>query len=270
MQTMMQAQCSDILSELESWYASNNGQYLLRATRQSVKSMLDTSFGYHILQLGVSGGRPLSLDSPINHRIYSAERYGEGVDLVAHPDELPLDSDSIDTVIVHHCLEFANNPHQVLREIQRVLTPQGHVLIVGFNPYSLLGINSRVRGLLGDSLWRHHQPVGERRLADWLNLLGCEVHETLHLYNLPPVGKGKLREWMRQGDAWASKHNLPLGGIYILHATKQVAGIYQPHRRRMSRSSRLIGLVPKPVPTPTPSVPTPQRCKPFEKGDVAA
>ena len=74
----MKADCIDILTELESWYARENGQYLLESTRKAVQESLDTSFGYHILQLGVTGGRPLCHSSPINHRIYVADRPGEG------------------------------------------------------------------------------------------------------------------------------------------------------------------------------------------------
>jgi SAM-dependent methyltransferase len=265
----MQAECIDILTELESWYARENGQYLLQAAFDTAQELLDRSFGYHILQLGVGADRPLCEASPINHRIYSAERPGEGVDLVAYPDELPLDSDSVDTVIIHHSLEFARNPHQVLREVQRVLTPQGQLLVVGFNPYSLLGIGTRIRGLLRHPLWSHHRPVSESRLTDWLHLLGCEVLQTRRLYGVPPAGGGRLRAWLARCDAWITGHNLPVGGLYILHASKQVAGISQSRRPLLSRRGRLVGLVSKPTPAPTPSTPAPQRYKPLKKGDVA-
>ena len=268
----MQADCSDILSELESWYARENGQYLLQETRNALSDVLDTSFGYHILQVGVSGGRPLCADSPINHRIYCTERLTAGANLLASPDEIPLDSDSVDTVIVHHCLEFAANPHQVLREVQRVLTPQGQLLVVAFNPYSLLGAKAYVRRMLRDPLWRRYRPVSESRLSDWLHLLGCEVVGTRRLYGLPPAGRGRLRDYLTRGDRWIARHNLPAGGVYILHGTKQVAGLHPSRRSRFSRGGRLIGLVPKPAasPTPTPSSPATRNCSPFEKGDVAA
>ena len=266
----METECSDILTELESWYARENGQYLLEMTRRAVQELLDTSFGYHILQLGVTGGRPLCQSSPINHRIYAAERPENGAGLLAHAGELPLDSDSIDTVIAHHCLEFAANPHQVLREIQRVLTPQGQLLVVGFNPYSLLGISTYLRGLSRQSLWHRHNPVSEQRLTDWLHLLGCEVQDVIRLYGLPPAGGGKLRQLLMRGDAWSQHNNLPIGGLYILHATKQVSALNRPRVQLRSRSERLIGLVPKPAPAPTPTTPAPQRCKPFGRGDVAA
>jgi SAM-dependent methyltransferase len=266
----MRVECIDILSQLESWYARESGQYLLDATRAAMQDLLDTSFGYHILQLGVSGGRPLCLGSPIHHRLYCAGHLGEGVGLVADPDELPLDSDSVDAIIVHHCLEFAANPHQVLREIQRVLTPQGQLLVVGFNPYSLLGCKTRLRGVVRDPLWSRHHPVSEHRLTDWLHLLGCEVLDTLRLYSLPPVGSGRLRRWLARGDAWMARHNLPIGGLYILHATKQVAGLHRPRRALLGGRGRLIGLVPTPAPTPAPRAPYPQRTIPLENGNVAA
>lgn len=266
----MQSDCIDIMAELEAWYARDAGQYLLDATRSTVQNLLETSFGYHILQLGVSGAHPLCQGSPINHRLYCAGRPGPGVGLVAEPDELPLESDSVDAIIAHHCLEFANSPHQVLREIQRVLTPQGQLLVVGFNPFSLLGCTTRIRGVLRDPLWSRHRPVSEHRLTDWLHLLGCEVLDTFRLYGLPPVGKGYLRQCIVRGDAWTARHDLPIGGLYVLHATKQVAALHRPRRPLLSRRGRLIGLVPKPAPTPAPRTPYPQRNILPENGNVAA
>ena len=267
----MNSECNDILAELESWYARDNGQYLADTTRAAMQDLLDTSFGYHILQLGITAGRPLCYSSPINHRIYAADRAASNVALVAHADELPLDGDSIDTVIAHHCLEFTHNPHQVLRELQRVLTPQGQLLVVGFNPYSLLGINTYLRGLSRQSFWHQHSPVSENRLTDWLHLLGFEVQDVMRLYSVPPAGGGNVRHWLQRADAWSQRKNLATGGLYILHATKQVTAMQRPLR---SRKERLIGLVPKPAPaptpTPTPKNPIPQRRKPLGQGDVAA
>ncbi len=249
----MRRDCIDILTRLECWYARENGQYLLTEARGAVRDLLDTSFGYHILQLGISGGRPLCSDSPINHRLFCAESPGEGVGLLAHPEELPLESDSIDTIIAHHSLEFAANPHQVLREIQRVLTPQGHLLVVGFNPYSLLGCDTRFRGIMRDALWGEQRPVSEHRLIDWLHLLGCEVLDKRRIYALPPLGRGRLRRVMARCDQWIARHNLPFGGVYVVHATKQTPGLNRPRRPLLAGRKRLVGLVPGPAPVPTPS-----------------
>lgn len=266
----MQSEGSDILTELERWYAGDSGHYLLEQTRDATRDMVDTAFGYHILQLGVRGHRPLCAGSPINHQVYCAERPAAGVGLIAHPDELPLEGDSVDAVILHHCLEFARRPHQVLREIQRVLRPHGQFLVIGFNPYSLLGVGAQARGLLGNPLWRNHRPLGENRLTDWLRLLGCEVQEVIRLYAVPTAGRGRLRRALEGCDTWSRRLNLPLGGLLIVHATKQVPGLIRPRRTQRLRSGRLVGLVPKPTPAPTPILPAPCGSSRFEKGDVAA
>lgn len=241
------------MTELESWYARDKGQYLLTSTRTAVDAILDTAFGYHLLQTGCSRGHALFAGSPINHRIYAAEQSGEQINLLSLADELPLESDSIDTVIAHHTLDFARNPHQVLREIQRVLTPQGQLLIVGFNPHSLLGVNARLRALSRHSLWHHHTAVSESRLTDWLHLLGCEVQASIRLGMVPLAGGGALRRWLMRMDSWSNRHNLPGGSLYILHAIKQVSAVNRPRRQWQLRRERLIGLVPKPVPAPSPT-----------------
>lgn len=243
---------------LESWYQGKNGQYLLTCLQQAMQPVLDISFGYHILQMGVTPGCQLYQQSTINHRIYSGEQAGAGVNLITQSDELPLESDSIDTLIAHHSLEFGPNPHRVLREMQRVLVPQGHMLIVGFNPYSLLGAGAALRRLAKRPLWQQQCPVSRHRLSDWLHLLGCEVQSCNNVYTLPPVGSGKVYDLLRRGDAWSNGHNLSTGGLYVLHAIKQVSALNKPRNRLRERGERLIGLaVPKPgaTPSPAPAVP---------------
>lgn len=267
---------SDICSRLESWYELESGRYLLQQTRAAAQDMLERAFGYHILQLGYGGPQPLCLGSPINHRIVCRSGHAASsqplpaASLIAESCELPLDSDSIDVVVAHHCLEFAHNPHQVLREIQRVLTPQGQLLVVGFNPYSLQGLGAQFRRVARNPLWQAYRPVSERRLTDWLHLLGCEVQDLSWLYAVPPAGRGRVHKALTRLDRWATRCNLPLGGVYMLHAVKQVAGRNRPRRPVRARSGRLIGLVGKPAPAPTPSSPASGRLGLIDKRDVAA
>jgi len=250
----MQSESIDILTQLESWYAQENGQYILDASHKAVSRLLETAFGYHVLQLGIGSGKRLCESSPINHHIYcNANATGNAL-LQATPEELPLESDSIDLVVAHHCLEFSERPHQVLREIQRVLTPQGRVLLIGFNPYSLFGFGVAVRALGKNPLWQRHQRLGEHRITDWLHLLGCEVQSVKRLYSVPPVGRGRLRQAIVHCDEWAARLNLPVGGVYMLYATKQVAGRNGRRPVVMAKTGRLIGLVPKPAQAPSSSV----------------
>ena len=134
-----------------------------------------------------------------------------------------------------------------------MLTPQGHLLLIGFNPLSLRGVATRCRGLWRRSPWHAHSPVSEPRLRDWLHLLGCEVQRASYLYAIPPAGSGRLRRALEHCDGWCSAHNIPLGGVYVVHAIKQVAAQNRPRLALRSRRQRLIGLA---APSAAPTAPT--------------
>jgi SAM-dependent methyltransferase len=256
----MSEQFNEIFDELESWYGQEHGKYALQQTRERLQAHLDTAFGYHILQVGPLRNSRLTTDSRINHQIYAGPRSGPGVGLLCESHELPLDSDSVDVIVAHHCIEFSDNPHQVLRELQRVLTPQGQLLLVGFNPLSIRGLYTGARGLLRRSPWHNHHRVGERRLNDWLRLVGCVPTSRSFVYSIPQVGGGKLRNMLEKCDSWCSAHNLPIGGLYVVHAIKQVSAHNRPRLGLRRRSEQLIGLaVPKAGPAASPAPATPAR-----------
>lgn len=248
---------NEILTELETWYSGDNGRYLLELLEAELAARLDTAFGYHLAQVGATRCHPLYASSPVRHRIYIAPRSGELVGLVAEADGLPLATDSVDVLIAHHSLEFSANPHQALREMHRVLTPQGHLFVIGFNPWSLQGLNLALRARSGSRLWRARRGLSTWRLTDWLNLLGLEHEDTTQCYAVPPLGGRRLREMIGRCNRWCNRHGLPAGGVYIVHAMKQVPGHIRPAQR--GRRARLIDIaVPKPVPSPRPA-PTPRR-----------
>lgn len=247
----MDHEFSEISRQLETWYARDAGERLFTEVRERSRPLLEMAFGYHILQLGPLPGRSLLNDSRIHHRILAGASDSGEVGLACDCDELPLASDSVDMIIALHALEFCANPHNSLREMQRVLTPHGHLLIVGFNPYSLKGVSQRVRASLGNPLWQSRRPVSPHRLTDWLNLVGCQIENVDHLYPLPPWGSARLRRAATAVDAAFNRHQLPLGSIYLAHAIKQVPNVRRPALQPARRRS-LIGLgVAKPAPTPS-------------------
>ena len=267
--TIDKHQSSRLISE---WYDRPNGQYILDSVKAVLEPVLATAFGYHVVQIGAGSQHQLLDQSPINHRIYLADSVASNSGLIANAHELPLEGDSIDVLLAHHSLEFGSNPHAVLREIHRVLAPQGQLLIVGFNPYSMLGASSFIRRATGNALWRQQRYVSPHRMTDWLHLLGCEVQSCRYVYSVPPMGTGALNSALVRADTWLSQHRLPTGGLYILHAIKQVHGVNRPRMRLRERGERLMGLaVPKPAAAPSPTPALPAKDKYFRtSGDVAA
>ena len=234
---------SDICTRLESWYTSRRGRYLFELEKRLVGEHLDGVFGYHQLQVGVARGLALANSSQLSHKIYAGPQTGGGVTLVSDADYLPFASESIDVVIIHHALEFSERPHALLREVHRVVAPQGRIVIVGFNPWSLFGAALRVSGKLPQRFWSSTHQLSAHRLKDWLHLLGAEVDPVRHCFITPPAGRGRLFKLLAFIDGLAMRYHLPGGGVYTITAQKKVSTLTPSRMRWRSQvRGRLIGL----------------------------
>ena len=128
---------------LREWYRQVPGSLLLEAERCAVHGVLSELMGYRVAQVGSLGNDNLLCKSRMPHRmILDADGHSQGVaaDLYARADALPLQSSSLDAMLLPHTLEFEDDPHQVLREAHRALIAEGHVIILGFNPWGLWGL----------------------------------------------------------------------------------------------------------------------------------
>jgi SAM-dependent methyltransferase len=206
---------------LGEWFATPLGQYLLEKERAYLDDVSSDIFGYHALQLGMPE-YDLLRESRIAHRLKIAP-WGE-VNLRAKCHELPIATQSIDLALLPHVLEFADEPHAVLREIDRVMMPEGRLIIVGFNPWSLWGLRSAI------GFSRHEHPWNGRfnsllRVKDWLSLLGFDVNAGRLVCYLPPfegeAWQSRLSFMEPAGDRWWA-----IGGaVYMLQAIKRVRGM---------------------------------------------
>lgn len=175
-------------------------------------------------------------------------------------DALPFESNSLDLVVLPHALELARDPHLTLREVERVLMPEGRVVIVGFNPTSLWGMRQRSgrwRNRLGNSVsstsstsGRLFLPsagefMGYRRLRDWLRLLSFEVEAGRFGCYRPPAGSSEWLsrfEWMEHaGERWWPV----FGAVYFVVAVKRVRGMRLIGLARPPRA--LAAVAPAPV-----------------------
>jgi SAM-dependent methyltransferase len=206
---------------LQEWLATPLGQYLLEKERAYLDDVTPDIFGYHALQIGMPEV-DLLRESRIAHRVRVAA--AEHPDVYAKSHELPLATQSIDLVLLPHVLEFAAEPHAVLREVDRIMMPEGRLVIVGFNPWSLWGL----RSALGFS--RHDYPWNGRfvsllRVKDWLALLGFDVNAGRLVGYAPPFDSARLRRrfgFMEPaGDRWWAVG----GAVYMLQAIKRVRGM---------------------------------------------
>jgi len=209
-----------IAQSLSEWFATEQGGYVLRRERDYFDRTVADIFGYNALQLGLPEHDFLS-NSRMPLRFTAGNQPGNAVRLICA--ELPFASVSLDLVVMPHLLEFAEHPHQILREAERVLLPEGSLILSGFNPFSLWGMH-RALGRKQGVPWNGHF-ITLPRLKDWLALLGFEVVGGRFAAYAPPFRQQKWLErasfMERAGDRWWAVS----GGVYFLHAVKRVPGM---------------------------------------------
>ena len=261
------------------WLVTPPGRYALAWEQALFDQWVGDLFGYHALQLG----RP-ELDTlrenrmPYRGLVLTAARgvdasplmtkaasdttcgtpsYDAGAaDMVARDilvsrfDELPIATASTDLVVLPHVLEFAENPHDILREVERILVPEGQVIITGFNNLSLWGAREELGRLAGSPfLPPGADLIAFTRLKDWLKLLSFDIDRgRFGCYRPPLRGEHWLQrfEFMEPaGDRW-----WPIfGALYAVRAVKRVRGMRLVGKVR----KRILGLQPAAAPVATPN-----------------
>lgn len=237
---------------MPQWLQSPPGRYLLDWEQAQLDRTVTDLFGFHALQLGLPDLAGLRANR-MPHRWVASDNLREpeplqvpvaddalstlmpmdgGNALHCDFDALPFPNQSLDLVLLPHTLELARDPHDTLREVERVLVPEGRVVIVGFNPASLWGLRQQAghwRQRLGGERPLYLPSAGEliayRRVRDWLRLLGFEVERGHFGCWRPPLGSdaGLARfAWMEKAGArgWPV-----LGAVYMVEAVKRVRGM---------------------------------------------
>jgi SAM-dependent methyltransferase len=188
---------------------------------------LSDVFGYHALQ--ASGlGLDLLRQNRMPHRWRARNEFddsGTAHALAFDSRAWPWGAESLDLVVLAHTLERSADPHACLREVERVLIPEGQVFITGFNPSSLWGwrLMREQRRSPGRATWPL-QPIACHRVRDWLNLLGFEVQQTRFISWTPRWMDPLARRW---GPLW--------GDAYMLIATKRVPGGLRLQQRQWGK-----------------------------------
>lgn len=223
---------------LSTWWGGPIGRALLGAECDLVGEALEDVFGWELLQVGAWGeARDLLAASRTRRQTVLAQpTFPQGAHIVGRPAQLPIVSDCMDAVLLPHTLEFAADPYAIVREADRVLVGEGQLLVLGFRPWSLWGLRARAsRSGFPPGLRR---VLSERRLRDWLVLLGYEVVATRHyLYGVPwgSAAPGKAGSALRR----TLLNPLP-AGAYLLKARKRVYTL-TPIRPRFREKAKVLG-----------------------------
>ena len=266
----------DGIISLGQWLETPPGRYLLAWEQSQLDRSVADIFGFHALQLGLPRLDALR-DNRMPHRWLAIDQPGPAVEsppggevpimsppaptasrarVVLHCDfdALPFDSQSLDLLVLPHALELTRDPHLALREVERVLMPEGKVVILGFNPNSLWGLRQRFGQLRrsmgfgareGPFLPGGSEYIGYRRLRDWLRLLSVEVEAGQFGCYAPPLRSDRWLDrfaWAeRVGERWWPV----FGSVYLVVAVKRVrgmrlVGLARQHRQAVKAAAPVV------------------------------
>ena len=197
-------------------------------------------FGYNAVQIGLPAHAFLRA-SRISYR-FDLDTLGPAT-LLSEAFALPLASASLDLVVLPHVLEFSRHPHEVLREVERVLVPEGSVLISGLNPFSLFGLRRALSRSAVRQPWCGHY-YSAARIRDWLTLLGFDLQPGEFGCHAPPVNSLKWRQRFSFMDRLGQRWWPVCGGVYILHGIKRVQGMRLILPKWRDKHARKNGLAP--------------------------
>jgi hypothetical protein len=158
------------------WSDISQGELIKQELELACAPLVERIFGYHFVRLGTLSSDVALANSPIKHIVNLSEPLTTGCNVRGISRELPLQQNSVDGFLLAAELDFAQDPHQILREVDRAITANGQVIIAGFNPFSMAGVLKYFPINKGNLL---HQGrfFTSARIKDWLQLLGFEIVE---------------------------------------------------------------------------------------------
>ena len=233
---MDSAESEQSIIALDAWLQTPAGTYVRAWEQACLDELTADIFGFNAVQIGLPQIDALAASRMPNKwqaatRLSSIEQLtrmpgGKQIAVALDFAELPFASQSLDLVVLPHVLEYAAEPHQVLREVERVLIPEGQVIICGFNPASMWGARQGV-GRLTRS---HYLPLAGEfismpRMKDWLKLLNLGVSRSHFGCYAPPCRTAHWLDRFAFMEAAGARWWPYLGAVYMVHAIKRVKGM---------------------------------------------
>lgn len=209
--------------KMDHWVYHPHGRYLLEAERKALASLLPRYFGYHLLQLGGPVHFDLLEPSLINHHIRLADEIlpgFSGSSVKGQLQCLPFLPDSIDLVVLPHTLDRLQHPLALLKSVYDVLIPEGHVIVLGYNAYSLWRLAK---------LWRRHDVLlksahfnAARQVRRWLHQAGFQVVYDKSVAHRPPVDTDVWLKRLLFLEPMGQLLWPHLGAVHLIVAKKRV------------------------------------------------
>lgn len=213
------------IQQWNHWLGHLPGRHVLDAEKKFLPHLISQYYGKHVLLIGTPKQHLLLKSSmmPIQHLLgplLSHQHLNNVGSIESELVELPIASGSVDMVILPHMLEYLDNPRQLLAEACRVVKPEGHIIICGFNPLSLWGLRKWLAR--GKHIPWSGNFIAPMQIKSWLSLVDFKlVRQSMILFR-PPITHEKIYKKLKFMEWLGKKCFKPFGGVYVLVAQAKV------------------------------------------------
>ncbi|MBL4830151.1 MAG: class I SAM-dependent methyltransferase [Aliivibrio sp.] len=212
-----------------SWQQITNGEWIAELLQSRIDEWSPKLFGYHMLKLGGLSSELATHQCNIKHQVCLDDK-NELKNIIGDPLNLPFKEKMFDACLLIHQLDYCSDPHQLLREADRVLINDGYLIISGFNPFSAIGVASLLPWRKNNLPWSGRM-FTTFRVKDWLSLLNYEVVHQENFAVMPLTKHKTCWTWLENqlGVCGSS-----VGGLYFIVARKRTYPL-NPIKKAWSR-----------------------------------
>ncbi len=235
--------------DLKEFYASPLGQSARRLIALRIRTRWKASSGATILGLGYAipyldtwrgnAERVLGF-MPARQGVMHWPAGEPSATALVDEADLPIADGSIDLALIVHGLELTDHLPDMLRELWRVLSPQGRVLFVVPNRR---GMWAR----FDNTPFGHGRPFSRQQLTQILRDAQFTPSSWSHALFAPPLNRAFIRRSapaLERAGLWLSP---AFSGVIIVEAVKQVYAVSKSRRSRATVTNLKPGILPAPA-----------------------
>jgi len=213
----------DVLA-LQRFYASPLGEAARAMAGRRLEALWPHADGLDVLGIGYAtpylerlrpGARRVAMMMPVAQGAEPWPSRTGGLTVLADETRLPFMDSLFDRVLVIHALEEADAVRPLLREIWRVMAPEGRLVVVAANRWSLWAQSD-------STPFGHGRPFSRRQLSALLAEAMFEPIASARALYAPPVAWPPMT---RAADAFERVGETiwpALGGLVLMEAAKRL------------------------------------------------
>lgn len=210
--------------DLKEFYACKTGRIIRRIVRDKIMGSWNNAKDMRVLACGyalpymrpyLTEAERMVIQLPPRMDAHHWPDAENNLVMLSSASELPIETNSIDRLLVVHGLEFSDNPAEAFAEYWRVLKSSGRMIVIVPNR---LGLWSRVDW----TPFGYGTPFSAKQVAQFLREQGFVIEKTQGALFALPFVRGIL---LNVADIFEKAGSIlcpGFGGLHVVEVSKQV------------------------------------------------